>query len=59
MHSRCAAAGWLAQHMGQTRSNSVKPNRNEDNTMNDAIALCLLLAVLYVAYKAYATLLGA
>ena len=33
--------------------------KQEDSTFNDAIALCLLLAILYAAYKAYATVLGA
>ncbi|KAI8465799.1 MAG: hypothetical protein J3K34DRAFT_461205 [Monoraphidium minutum] len=33
--------------------------RQEDSTMQDAVSLGLLLAVLYVAYKAYSTLLGA
>lgn len=33
--------------------------KQEDSTMNDAVALCLLLAVVYAAYKAYATLFGA
>lgn len=33
--------------------------RQEDSTMNDAISIGLLLAVVYAAYKAYATVLGA
>jgi hypothetical protein len=46
-----------------TPPHSTHPNpqffRQEDSTMNDAVTLCLLLAVLYAAYKAYATLFGA
>lgn len=33
--------------------------RQEDSTMNDAVSVALLLAVVYCAYKAYAILLGA
>ena len=33
--------------------------RQEDSTMSDAISVVLLLTVVYIAYKAYAIVLGA
>lgn len=40
-------------------SDPTKFFRQEDNTMGDAISVVLLLTVVYIAYKAYAILLGA